>query len=53
MMGIPFYKLFSNDFKITHGRNAIIKNEIFYNQKRESGISETVCLRIDLKDKNL
>ena len=53
MMEIPFYKLFANDLKITHGRNAIIKNEIFYNQTRDSGICETVCLRLDLKDKNL
>ena len=53
MMEIPFFKLFPNDVKITHGRNAIIKNEIFYNQTRDSGISETVCLRLDMKDKNL
>jgi hypothetical protein len=39
----------SNDCKIIHGRNAFIKNEIYYDQYR-GGEIKTFCLRMDHAD---
>ena len=51
-MEIPHYKQIPNEVQIFHGRNAIIKNEIFYDLHNENGVVETVCLRLDHKEKS-
>ena len=35
-----------NDCKITHGRNAFLKSEVYYDQLK-GGETKTFCLRID------
>lgn len=43
---IPYFIKIPNDCKITHGRNAFLKTELFYDLSR-SGETKTFCLRID------
>ena len=46
VLEVPFHKSFKDTSRITHGRNAIIKNEMFYDI-HEHGVTNTVCLRQD------
>jgi hypothetical protein len=43
---IPYFLKMPNDCKITHGRNAFIKTEVYYDQYR-GGETKTFCLRMD------
>jgi len=52
IMEIPYYKKFPNEVSVYHGRNAIIKNEIFFNLHNENGTSESYCIRMDHKEKS-
>lgn len=46
---VPYYIKLRNDCKIYHGRNAFLKQELFYDQ-HQNGEVRTVCLRIDHKE---
>ena len=41
---VPYHRTFKDYFRITHGRNAIIKDEIFYDI-HVNGVTKVICLR--------
>lgn len=45
-MEIPYLVKIPNNCTVTHGRNAFLKNELFYDINR-NGETRTMCLRID------
>jgi len=48
---VPYFAKLPNGAMISHTRNAIIKNELFYTVE-ELGVTKTVCLRIDKSESN-
>ena len=51
---VPYFFQISNDCKITHGRNAFIKNQLFYCIKKDTtskGI-QSYCLRLKDDDQS-
>ena len=43
---IPYFVKVPNDCRITHGRNAFIKTEVYYDQYKGDE-TKTFCLRLD------
>ena len=43
---VPFYQKFPNDAIVAHGRNAIIKDQLFYNVLCDH-VVKTYCVRLD------
>lgn len=43
---VPYYQKFPNDAIVAHGRNAIIKDQLFYNVLCDH-VVKTYCVRLD------